>query len=186
MPTTAEALDACRAVLGDDRVIVTDRTRALAAQDVYRTGALPLAVLQPRTTAEVVAIVRTAREARVALHARGGGMSYTDACTPRDLQSFVLDLRGLDRIRNLSVHDHTVTAEAGGTWAALDAALEPHGLRAKFWGPMSGAVATLCGDLRFSASRQFGKHRTRFRSGARRWPRTRHRTQRRDATRRIF
>ena len=158
MSTTADALDACRALLGGDRVIVTDRARTLAAQDVYRSGALPLAVLRPRSTTDVVAIVRTAREARIALHVRGGGMSYTDACTPRDLHSFVLDLRDLDRIRNLSVQDHTVTAEAGCTWAALDAALAPHGLRAKFWGPMSGAIATLGGGFSQGAA-TFGSAR---------------------------
>jgi FAD/FMN-containing dehydrogenase len=38
-----------------------------------------------------------------------------------------------------------VTVEAGCTWAELDAALAPHGLRTPFWGPMSGRNATVGG-----------------------------------------
>jgi FAD/FMN-containing dehydrogenase len=40
-----------------------------------------------------------------------------------------------------------VTVEAGCTWATLDAALKPHGLRTPFWGPFSGAKATIGGSL---------------------------------------
>lgn len=158
MPTDADSLAAFRALLGDAAVVATDEARALAAQDVYREAALPLAVLRPRSTDDVMRIVQIARTHGLALHARGGGMSYTDACIPRQSRSVVLDLRGLDRIRHLSVEDHLVTAEAGCTWAALDAVLAPHGLRAKFWGPMSGAVATLGGGFSQGAA-TFGSAR---------------------------
>lgn len=38
--------------------------------------------------------------------------------------------------------------EAGCTWARLDEALAPHGLRTPFWGPMSGRFATIGGARR--------------------------------------
>ena len=40
-----------------------------------------------------------------------------------------------------------VTVEPGCTWAALDAALKPLGLRTPFWGPMSGLASTIGGGL---------------------------------------
>jgi FAD/FMN-containing dehydrogenase len=40
-----------------------------------------------------------------------------------------------------------VTVEAGCTWEALYAALEPYGVRTPFWGPLSGASATIGGGL---------------------------------------
>jgi FAD/FMN-containing dehydrogenase len=40
-----------------------------------------------------------------------------------------------------------VTVEAGCTWQALLAALEAHDVRTPFWGPLSGATATVGGSL---------------------------------------
>ena len=88
-------------------------------------------------------------------------MSYTDAYLPIDNHSAIVDLSALKRIRSISPLDLTVTAESGCTWAELDAALAPQGLRAKFWGPMSGARATLGGGMSQGAA-TFGsaKHGT--------------------------
>lgn len=146
------------ALLGESQVTSAASDLRRMSQDVYRDGELPLAVVSPGTTDEVAALVRLARAHRVALFARGGGMSYTDAYLPDRARSLVVDLRRLDRIREIAVEDLYVTAEAGCTWAALDAALAPHGLRATFWGPMSGAVATLGGALSQGAA-TFGSGR---------------------------
>jgi D-lactate dehydrogenase (cytochrome) len=128
------------------------------SQDVYRDGALPLAVVRPGSTAEVAALVRLAARFRCPLFARGGGMSYTDAYLPDRPDGLIVDLRRLDRVREIQVEDLYVTVEAGCTWAALDAALEPHGLRAIFWGPMSGARATIGGGFSQGAA-TFGSGR---------------------------
>lgn len=85
-------------------------------------------------------------------------MSYTDAYLPQTERSVILDLSGLDRVRSISQTDLVATVETGCTWAALDAALAPHGLRAKFWGPMSGARATLGGGFSQGAA-TFGSGR---------------------------
>lgn len=128
------------------------------SQDVYRDGELPLAIVRPGTTAEVAALVRVALEFRCPLFARGGGMSYTDAYLPDRPGALLVDLRRLDRVREIQVEDLYVTVEAGCTWAALDAALAPHGLRAIFWGPMSGARATIGGGMSQGAA-TFGSGR---------------------------
>jgi D-lactate dehydrogenase (cytochrome) len=151
-------LAALRDCLGEAQVsTAADELRRLS-QDVYRDGTLPLAVVRPGSTAEVAALVRVAREHGVALFARGGGMSYTDAYLPDRPRSLVVDLRRLDRIREIQAEDLYATVEAGCTWAALDAALAPHGLRATFWGPMSGAMATIGGGMSQGAA-TFGSGR---------------------------
>ena len=158
MTAAADFLDGFRDALGADRVVTGDEERELFSQDVYRAGELPLAILKPRSTADVVALVRHARRVGIALHVRGGGMSYTDACTPGSARSVSVDLTALDRIRSISPVDLVATVEAGCTWAALDAALAPLGLRARFWGPMSGARATLGGGMSQGAA-TFGSGR---------------------------
>jgi FAD/FMN-containing dehydrogenase len=158
MSQAADVLAAFRDVVGSEHVLVADDARTLASQDVYRAGSLPLAVLRPQSTADVAQLVRLARAERLAVHVRGGGMSYTDAYLPQHTHSIVLDMRGLDRVREIVADDHIVTAEAGCTWAALDAAVAPRGLRARFWGPMSGALATLGGGFSQGAA-TFGSAR---------------------------
>ncbi|NBP07569.1 MAG: FAD-binding oxidoreductase, partial [Gammaproteobacteria bacterium] len=158
MTIDSDPLAGFRAMLGAERVITDHAARELGSQDVYRSGVLPLAVLQPHSTAEVVGIVQHARRVGVALHTRGGGMSYTDAITPQSARAVVVDLNGMTRVRAIADGDLVATAEAGCTWAALDAALAPRGLRAKFWGPMSGARATLGGGMSQGAA-TFGSGR---------------------------
>lgn len=158
MTAAADTLDGFREALGADHVVTDEAERNLFSQDVYRAGALPLAILKPQSTADVVAVVRHARRVGIALHVRGGGMSYTDACTPASTRSVSVDLTALDRIRSISPVDLVATVEAGCTWAALDEALAPLGLRARFWGPMSGAKATLGGGMSQGAA-TFGSGR---------------------------
>ena len=158
MAAAMDALAGFRAAIGATRVVTDAATCALYSQDVYRSGVPALAVLQPQDVTDVLALVRAARTSRTALHVRGGGMSYTDAYLPSESHSVIVDLSALKRIRTLSTVDMTVTAESGCTWAELDAALAPHSLRAKFWGPMSGARATLGGGMSQGAA-TFGSAR---------------------------
>ncbi len=151
-------LERLRAGLGPDAVRDDPATLRLMSQDVYRDGQLPLAVVSPASTAEVVALVRIATDFRCPLFARGGGMSYTDAYLPDRPDALLVDLRRLDRVREIQAEDLYVTVEAGCTWAALDAALAPHGRRAIFWGPMSGACATIGGGMSQGAA-TFGSGR---------------------------
>lgn len=134
-------------LLGREFVLDDAASLELYSQDVYRAGVKPLAVLRPGTVEQVQAVVDEAARAGVALFLRGGGMSYTDAYLPDRTAALVLDLSRLDRIREIATDDLHATVEAGCTWAALDAALAPHGLRAVFWGPMSGQRSTIGGAM---------------------------------------
>ena len=135
------------ALLGPDGVDTDEAARALSAQDLMASGVTPLAVARPASAEETAALVRFAKEHNIALFARGGGMSYSHAFQPDRARSISLDFSRLARIREINVADGHVTAEAGCTWKGLDAALAAHGVRACWWGPQSGAVATLGGSL---------------------------------------
>ena len=78
---------------------------------------------------------------------RGGGYSYTDAYLPTGPNGVSLDMSGLNKILEINTEDMFVTVESGCTWEALDAALKPHGVRAEFWGPLSGFKATVGGGM---------------------------------------
>jgi FAD/FMN-containing dehydrogenase len=140
-------VDDLRRIAGAEAVLTDEDSLIFFSQDVYRAGVKPLAVVRPGTVDTLAQVVRTATAAGVAVFPRGGGISYTDAYNPTRSQSIVLDLRGLNRIVAINPGDMYVTVEAGCTWAALDAALKPHGLRPPFWGPFSGGKATVGGSL---------------------------------------
>ncbi|KPP96293.1 FAD-binding oxidoreductase [Erythrobacter sp. HL-111] len=148
---TAEAAPALvaglEALLGAEAVETDEEERRFAVQDLFFKGALPLAVVSPGSTREVSELVRWCAKQAVAIAPRGGGMSYTDAFQPRVHRSVVLGFSRLAAIRSIDPADGNVTVEAGCTWAALDAALAKVGMRARFWGPMSGAAATIGGSL---------------------------------------
>ena len=132
---------------GPGAVLTDDESRAFFSQDVYRIGLKPLAVVRPGSVLALTQVVAAAIAKGVAVFPRGGGISYTDAYLPTTESALVLDLRGLNRILTINAQDMYVTVEAGCTWAALDAALKPHGLRPPFWGPFSGSKATIGGSL---------------------------------------
>jgi len=138
---------ALQAICGAEHVVVAEDERRFFSQDLYRAGRTCAAVVRPGSVDEVREVVRRCAADGVAVFNRGGGMSYTDAFQPTRTPAITLDLSRLAAIREINVEDGYVTVEAGCTWAALDAALAPHGVRAAFWGPMSGARATIGGGL---------------------------------------
>lgn len=120
---------------------------AFYSQDVYRSGERAFAVVRPGNRDEVSSVVAAASRLGLGIHVRGGGMSYTDAYLPGSDQAIVLDVSRLNRVLHIAAEDLYAVVEPGCTWAALDAALAPHGLRSVFWGPMSGKVATVGGAM---------------------------------------
>ncbi|NBC87894.1 MAG: FAD-binding protein, partial [Alphaproteobacteria bacterium] len=146
-PDHSALLRGLEATLGAEAVETDEEARRFAVQDLFFEGALPLAVVSPGSTGEVAELVRWCGDNGVAIAPRGGGMSYTDAFQPRAGRSIVVDFARLAGVRSVDVADGNVTVEAGCTWAALDEALAAHGMRARFWGPMSGRTATIGGSL---------------------------------------
>ena len=104
-------------------------------------------VVSPRSHDEVVAVMRAAHGASVAVAPRGAGMGYTSSYIPAVERTVSLDMSRMGRVLDVSADDMTVTVEAGCTWASLNDALKPHGLRTPFWGPMSGLLSTVGGGI---------------------------------------
>lgn len=106
-----------RDCLGADAVDASDAVYRFAA-----AGAVPPCVLEPASSAAVVAAVQTARAAGLALVPAGQATHLGIGCPPRRYDA-ALSTRRLDRIVAHDAADMTITAEAGVTLAALARAL---------------------------------------------------------------
>jgi FAD/FMN-containing dehydrogenase len=149
---STSAQDRLRAALvqavGADHVRDDAATRALHSEDIWSASPHQVAlVVAPGTMDELVAVVEAAHEAGIALAPRGASMSYTSSHIPVTANTLSLDMARMNRVVAINGDDMTVTVEPGCTWAALNAALAPHGLRTPFWGPMSGLASTIGGGL---------------------------------------
>lgn len=121
--------------LGGGRGFAEDGMEALAA----------LAVVRPRSTEEVAAVVRIAAQRRVPVVPYGAGsglMGGARSIAP----SIVLDVARMNRVREVRAGDHVVWAEAGCVLSDVDAALAPHGLMLGH-DPWTFGVATVGGAL---------------------------------------
>jgi FAD/FMN-containing dehydrogenase len=133
--------------LGRDYVITDDADREFYAMDVYSFRELPIAVVQPGSQEDVIAVAKIASETGTALVPRGGGASYTDAYLPNTPRSLLVDTSRMNRILEINSEDMYVTVEPGITWAEMTQALTGQGLRTPFWGPFSGLAATVGGSM---------------------------------------
>ncbi|MEZ5475211.1 MAG: FAD-binding oxidoreductase [Steroidobacteraceae bacterium] len=140
-------LDELRQLLGAAHVLTSDADRRFYSQDVYRSGELPAAVIQPATADELSAALRIVAAAGLPIVPRGGGMSYTDGYLPLRPNSISVDMLRLDRVVEINPDDCYVTVECGSTWKALADALAPHGVRTPYWGPLSGVKSSVGGAL---------------------------------------
>lgn len=128
--------------------VVTDRTeREFYSQDVYRAGELPAAVIRPGSTEELAAALKAIAPAGLPIVPRGGGMSYTDGYLPSRPNSIMVDMLRMNRVVTIDAEDCYVTVECGATWKELCDALEPHGVRTPYYGPLSGLRSTIGGAL---------------------------------------
>lgn len=134
-------------IVGPDAVRTDDQALELASNDVHTSGHRPVAMICPRDAASVSAIVRVATASGYAVIPRGGGLSYTGGYASPTPRSITIDMRGLNRILDISEEDMTITVQAGVTWKQINDALRPRGLRLPFIGTFSGAGATVGGGL---------------------------------------
>lgn len=150
MPTSAPArlAAALRDIVDADAIRDDAGTRALMAEDIWsRPDGDVALVVTPRSLDQLAAVMRAAHAEGVAIAPRGAGMSYTGSHVATVADTVSLDLSEMNRVLAIDADDMTVTVEPGCTWAALDAALRPKGLRTPFWGPMSGLASTVGGGL---------------------------------------
>lgn len=140
-------IETLRRIVGGEHVLDShDDRRYHAADFVAEADVLPTAVVRPRTTAEVAAVMREAAAAGVAVVARGGGMSYVRAHLTSRPDTLVLDMT---RFIDIEVHadDRYVVCGVGVTWASLRQALAGTGLWAAHLGTLSGLYATVGGGV---------------------------------------
>ena len=129
MDAAAGALERISAVVGPAGVVAQDSAAALLVDErrLYRGAAL--AVVRPASTAEVAAVIKICREARLAVVPQGGNTGYCGGATPFDARrEILLSLARLNRIREVDDVGFTLTAEAGVVLSSAQAAARERGL----------------------------------------------------------
>lgn len=136
-----------KTLCGDDNVLTDAASKNFFASDLYEKGLEPDLIVSPSSPAEVAGVVKLARKYARPVYVRGGGMSYSNTFLPARKAAIMVDTRRMANVRDINTDDLYATVDAGCTWKTLGKALEPHGLRAVFWGPYSGGKATIGGAM---------------------------------------
>jgi D-lactate dehydrogenase (cytochrome) len=154
MNASTEARDAAslattlERLLGAGAVLTSEADRRFFSQDISGPRAhIAACVIQPRSVEQLAAAVAATTAAGLAVVPRGGGSSYTGGYVPPCNECVLVDTRALERVLEINTTDMYVVVEAGCTWQSLLTMLEPHDVRTPFWGPLSGATATVGGSL---------------------------------------
>jgi D-lactate dehydrogenase (cytochrome) len=137
------------AIVGDAHVVTDEAERAYLSRDFFYwegAGTAALAVA-PGTVEDVQAVIRELAGLGREVSIRGGGMSTGRSYVPRTNSGVMIDMRRLNRIREINVVDRYIVVEAGCTWRQVVDALDSHGLRCDFTIPLSGSVSTVGGAM---------------------------------------
>ena len=115
-----------RALLGEDSVLTDPQDCAPFLVDhLGRCRGRALAVVQPRTVAEVAQVLTVCEAERIGVVPHGGNTSYCGGAIPDESGSeLVLSLRRLNRIRNVDPDNYSLVAEAGCVLAQVQAAAD--------------------------------------------------------------
>jgi len=144
----AAVITQLQALIGVPHVLTDAADLAFFSHDVVHAGPhRVVCVARPATIEELRAVVAACTSAAYAVVPRGGGASYTKGYLATTERSVLVDTTRLASIVAIDVDAMTVTVECGMTWKALYDTLRPLGVRTPFWGPMSGAFATIGGSL---------------------------------------
>ncbi|HVZ52908.1 MAG TPA: FAD-binding oxidoreductase [Pseudolabrys sp.] len=124
--TTERLIAGLRAIVGDEGLILDDHAMQpylISWRDNWR-GRVP-AVVRPRTTDQVAAVVRACAHEGKAIVPQGGHTGVTGASQPHDDGSeIVLSLERMNAIRAIDADNDTMTVEAGCVLADVRAAAE--------------------------------------------------------------
>jgi glycolate oxidase len=116
-----------RAIVGAENVLVDEERVEPYAGDALKEKFPPEAVVLPRSTAEVAAVIRLANEHRFPVTARGGGVGYTGGAVPVE-GGIVVGTDRMNRVLEVSAADLYAVTEPGVTTYALQQAVEQLGL----------------------------------------------------------
>ncbi|WP_376874658.1 FAD-linked oxidase C-terminal domain-containing protein [Albirhodobacter sp. R86504] len=118
---------ALRAVLPDDAVIDDPReTKAYECDALAAYRCMPLAVILPRTTAEVASALKTCAALGVPVVPRGAGTSLAGGSMPSE-DAVVLGLARMNSVLEVSYADRAIKVEAGRTNLSVTGAIEGDG-----------------------------------------------------------
>jgi glycolate oxidase len=123
-------VDELRGVLPEDLVITDPQLLAGYQRDEADLCAYgqPAAVVRPRTTAQVAAVVKVAARRRVPLVAQGARTGITGGANALD-GSIVVSFTGMDRILEIDPVNRLAVVQPGVVNADLNRAVAEHGLR---------------------------------------------------------
>ncbi|MFC0133972.1 hydroxyacid dehydrogenase [Massilia eurypsychrophila] len=112
---SADFLQRCRAIVGPDYVLTSQQDCAPYLTDWRgRFTGRALAVLRPKDSAQVAALVRACSDARIALVPQGGNTGLVLGGVPdASGQAVVLSTARLNRIRAIDAVNRTMTVDAG-------------------------------------------------------------------------
>jgi alkyldihydroxyacetonephosphate synthase len=114
---------------------------------------MPAAAFKPRSAEEVAEVIKWAAAQNMPVVARGGGSGVCGAAAP-GASAVVIDLTAMDRVVEIDPFSLVVTAEAGVTGPALEAALDKEGMTLGHV-PQSFHLSTLGGWISTKAIGQF-------------------------------
>ena len=150
-----EVIEALSAIVGADRVTTAATDRFIYSVDSFwlpqmwldrgRMRPRPGVVVYPESAAEVARILALANEARVPVVPWGGGSGTQGGALPVE-DGITIDLKRLNRIREINESSLFVTAGAGVNGTHLEWALNERGLTLPHY-PASANCATLGGYL---------------------------------------
>lgn len=159
----SDFLAALRAALGDDAVATGDAIPDRFLSDWSGVAPVrPLALVRPRSTAEVSATLRLCTQHRVPVVPQGGLTGLAGAAVPA-LDAIELSLERMHAIESVDAATRTLTAQAGATVQAVQEAAAAQQLQfgvdfgARGSAQIGGALATNAGGngvLRFGMMRE--------------------------------
>ena len=125
-PNDHDLASALADAIGPDQVTVEVDDLVMLSADLFTWDGFetPEVVVTPAAAVDVASILNIARSHKRPVYVRGGGMSYTNGYGPTQPGSILVDLRSLNRVREVDVTNRYVIAEAGCTWADVGDALK--------------------------------------------------------------
>ena len=150
-----EQLDGLRALVGADRVVTDEATLATLSRDSsyrsqklersHRNIAVAEAVVRPRDTAEVAAVLRWCTQQGVPVTARGPGSAVVGSGIPLR-GGILLDVRDFNKVLEINQYDRRARVQGGILLSDLEAELNKHGLTGGHY-PQSLYVSSVAGGL---------------------------------------
>ena len=122
--------------LGDAQVYIDTAVCDLYAADDGPRRCPPLAVVFPRSHAQIVSLVKAANAFRLPLVPRGAGSGNVGGALPT-ANSVVVSFECMRRVIEINPHERVAVVEAGVPTAEIDARAREHGL---FYAPDPGSA----------------------------------------------